>query len=149
MSAGIARIEFGVELPREGVEAVEDQADRGVVGAADDLPGVAMVVDVPAPGQRLEADANAAGGGPLPELAQVGGGAVDAAERNGGGVRANEDQVGSELAHQVELALGAVEGAGALGLGHSLEVAERLEERQREAGVADHAADLDAGSRRR
>ena len=127
------------------MEAVEDEADARVVGAADDLPGVAVVADVAAPGERLEADADAAGAGAVPELAEVGGGAVDAAERDRGGVRADEDQVGAELAHQVELALGAVEGAGALRLGHALEVAERLEEGEREAGVADHAADLGRG----
>ena len=72
-----------VDLPREGVEAVEDQADIGVVGAAHDLPGVAVVVDVAAPGERLVADAEVAGLGALAELAEVGGGAVDAAERFG------------------------------------------------------------------
>jgi hypothetical protein len=39
-----------VELASQGVETVEDQADGRVVGAADDLPGVAVVVDVAAPG---------------------------------------------------------------------------------------------------
>ena len=43
-------------------KTVEDQADVGMIGAAHDLPGVAMVVDVPAPGQRLVAD-------PQPRLA--------------------------------------------------------------------------------
>ena len=145
LSAGIERIESG-SRPRERVWKLSRiSADRGVIGAADDLPGVAVVVDVAAPGQRFEADTDAAGLGALAERAQVGGGAVDAAERDGGGVRADQDQVGAELAHQVELALGPVEGAGALRLGHALEVAERLEEVELEAGVADHAADLARG----
>ncbi len=45
---------------REDVEGVEDRADVPVVGPAHDLPGVAVVVDVAAPGQRLVADADAA-----------------------------------------------------------------------------------------
>ena len=70
-----------VDLARQRVEAVEDQADIRVVGAAHDLPGVAVVVDVPAPGERLVADAQAALGRPLAEFAKIGRGAVDAAER--------------------------------------------------------------------
>ena len=66
---------------RQDVEAVEHQPDRRMVGAAHRLPGVAVVVDVPAPGQRLEGDAQAALGRALAQLAQVGGGAVDAAQR--------------------------------------------------------------------
>ena len=72
-----------VDLPREGVKTVEDQADIGVVGAAHDLPGVAVVVDVTAPGEGLVADAEVAGLGALAELAEIGGGAVDPAERFG------------------------------------------------------------------
>ena len=55
----------------------------GMVGAPDDLPGVAMVADVAAPGERLVADAQAALRRPLAELAEIVGGAVDAAERSG------------------------------------------------------------------
>ena len=65
---------------RQDVEGVEHQPDRRMVGAAHRLPGVAVVVDVAAPGQRLEGDAQAALGGALAQLAQVGGGAVDAAQ---------------------------------------------------------------------
>lgn len=52
-----------------------------MIGAAHDLPGVAIVVDVPAPGQCLIGDADAAPGCSLAELAEIGGGPVDAAER--------------------------------------------------------------------
>src|SRR5262249_40870873 len=44
-------------LAREGVETVEHEADSGVIGAAYGLPGIAVVVDVLAPGQSLKADA--------------------------------------------------------------------------------------------
>ena len=97
-SPGMARIESDVDPSRQGVEGVEDQPDVGMVGAADDLPGVAMVVDVAAPGQRLVADAQAALRRALAELAEVGGGAVDAAERERRDVGADQHQVGAELA---------------------------------------------------
>ena len=79
---------------------------------------------------------------PLAELAEVVGGAVDAAERGRRDVGADQHQVGAERLHDVELALGAVEGARALRLRHALEVAERLEDGDAQPGVADHPADL-------
>ena len=114
----------------------------GMVGAAHDLPGVAMVVDVAAPGERLVADAQAALRRPLAEFAEIGGRAVDAAERQRRDVGADKHQIGAELLHQVELALGAVEGARALRLRHALEIAERLEQRDLQPMVAHHPADL-------
>ena len=81
----------------EDVEGVEHEADRRVVGAAHHLPGVAVVVDVAAPGERLEADAQAALRGALAELMEVGGRAVDAAERVGRDVAADEEEVAAEL----------------------------------------------------
>ena len=101
-------------LRASDVEAVEHQADGRMVGAAHRLPGVAVVVDVAAPGQRLEADAQAALGGPLAELVEVGGGAIDAAEAFGRDVGADHQEVAAELLHHVELALGAREHALAL-----------------------------------
>src|SRR5579864_159395 len=44
---------------RKRVETVEDDPDRWMIGAANDFPGVAVVVDVASPRQRLEADAQA------------------------------------------------------------------------------------------
>ena len=126
-SPGIRRIVFGSMLARQRVERIEDEADGGMVGAPHDLPGVAMVVDVAAPGERLVADAEPALGGPLAELAEVGGGAVDPAERSRRDVGADQHQVRPERLHDVELPLRAVEGARALRLGHALEIAKRLE----------------------
>ena len=76
------------------------------------------------------------------QFAEIGRGAVDAAERDRRDAGADQHQVGAELLHDIELALGAVEGAAALRLGQALEVAERLEQRDREAGVARHPADV-------
>jgi hypothetical protein len=60
------------------VKAVENETNGSVVGAAHDLPGVTIVADVAAPGERLEAHAQAACLGLLAELAEIVGGAVDA-----------------------------------------------------------------------
>jgi hypothetical protein len=68
---------------REGMEAVEDDANSGMVGAPHDFPGIPVVVDVAAPGQRLEADAQSPRAGALAQFAEVVGGAVDAASRVG------------------------------------------------------------------
>ena len=125
-----------VGAARQDVEAVEHQPDRRMVGAAHGLPGIAVVVDVAAPGQRLEGDAQAALGGALAQLAQIGGGAVDAAQRFGRDVAADHQQIAAELLHDVELALGAGEGALALGGRHALEVAERLQGDDVEAELA-------------
>ena len=77
---------------RQDVEAVEDDPEPPVVGTPHHLPGVAVVADVPAPGQRLEADLDAEAVGDLRELAQVGRRPVDAAERQRRDVGADEDR---------------------------------------------------------
>ena len=115
-------------VPRARIwKEFEHQADGRMVGAPHRLPGVAVVVDVAAPGQRLEGDAQAAPGGALAQLAQVGGGAVDAAQRFGRHVAADHQEIGAQLLHDVELALGAIHGALAPSRRHALEVAERLQ----------------------
>ena len=97
------------------MEGVEDEPDGRMVRAPHDLPGVAVIVDVPAPGQRLEADAQPALCGALAKLVEIGRGAVDAAERVRRDVAAHQQQVAAEFLHQVELALGALENALARG----------------------------------
>ncbi len=90
-----------------------------------------MIVDVPAPGQRLVADPQAPFGGALAELVEVGRGAVDAAQRDRRDVGADQHQVGAQLLHHVELAFRPVERARALRLGQAFEIAERLEQGDR------------------
>jgi hypothetical protein len=104
------------------------------------LPGVAIVVDVAAPGEGLVADAQPAPCRALAELAEVGRGAVDSAERILGDVAAHEEEIAAELLHHVELALRAGERLCALRLGHALKVAEGLERDDLEAKVGGHAA---------
>ena len=36
-----------IDLPRQGVEEIKDQADRRMIGAPHDLPGVAVIGHVP------------------------------------------------------------------------------------------------------
>src|SRR5262249_20709760 len=63
----------------------------------------------------------------LAELPQVGGGAVDTAQRIGRHGAAQHQKIAAELLQDIELALGAGEGALALLRWHAFEVAERLQ----------------------
>jgi hypothetical protein len=63
----------------------------------------------------------------------------------GGNAGADEDQVGSELLHEVELALGPVKGLAALRLGQAFKVSERLEEGDAEAKIGHHRRHIARG----
>src|ERR1700722_9692937 len=124
------------------MEAVEDDPDRLMVGAPHDLPGIAIVVDMPSPGQRLETDTQAAARGLFAQFVKIGGGAIDAAERGRQNVAADQQQIGLQFLHHVEFAFGARKIAGALRLGHALEIAKRLERANLEAEIAAELADV-------
>ena len=66
------RVEVGAA--REDVEGVQAGAERRVVGGRDDPPGVVVLVDVAAPGERLVGDPQPAVGGAGGERAQLLGG---------------------------------------------------------------------------
>src|SRR5229473_1154241 len=117
----------GRKCRRQRMEGVENDPDRGMVGAAHDLPGIAVVVDMPSPGERLKADAQAAPARPLAELVEIRGRPIDSAKRGRRDIAADQEKIGPKLLHQVEFALGARECARALRLGHALEIAKRLE----------------------
>ena len=85
---GAHRREIG--LARERVKGVEHETNGGMVRAAHHLPGVAVVVDMASPGQRLEADAQFALGRTLAELMKIRRAAIDAAERVRRDVAANQ-----------------------------------------------------------
>src|SRR5690606_1505266 len=53
---------IGRDATRQAVETVEDEADIGVIGPAHHLPGIAVIVDVPAPGQGFITHLEAASG---------------------------------------------------------------------------------------
>jgi hypothetical protein len=134
------------QLARQRMPAVEDQPDRAMVGPPHDLPGVTVVADVAAPGQRLEADLDAETLRDLAERPQVVGRPVDTADRRRRDVGADEDPRGAQLAHQLELAPRPLQAARPLRFRHALEVAERLEGDYLEAVVGDHRADLCRGA---
>ncbi len=117
---------------RERAEGVERETYCGVVDLPHDLPGVAVITNVTAPGQRFVGHAQAACGSPLAELAKV----IDDAAAIGQGrwrdVRAHQHEIRAQLLQHIELALRAIEHALALGRGHPFEIAKRLEGYARE-----------------
>ena len=99
-----------------------------MIRLADDLPRVLVMVDARRPRERLVADANVAPGSVLRQLVQLRGGpriVVDRVRRNAG---THEHHRRSERVHDVELALGAIEIAPELLVGHAFDLAERLVE---------------------
>ena len=93
----------------EDVERVQAGAERGVVGGLDDPPRVVVLADVPAPGQRLVGDLQAALVGAVGERVQLLGGELVVVDRVRRDVRADQDRVHAELLHHVELGLGAAQ----------------------------------------
>ena len=59
----------------------EHESDGGMICAAHHFPGITVVVDMASPGQRLEADAQAALGRALAQFMKIRRAAIDAAER--------------------------------------------------------------------
>ncbi len=131
-----------VDAPRQRMEGIEDQADVRVVCAANDLPGIAMIVDVASPGECFVAYAQAAPRRPFAKVVEVCGGAIDASQRHRRDIGTDEHQICAEFLHQIELALRPVEGACPLWLRQPFEIAERLEQRNLQPVIAHHAADL-------
>jgi hypothetical protein len=87
-------------------------------------------------------DLQASGGRPLAELVEIGRRPFDAAKRYRRDIRADQEKIGAELLHDVELALGPVEGASPQRFRHALEIAERLEQGDLEPIIAHHPPDI-------
>ena len=85
---GAHRREIG--LAGERVKRVEDETNGGMVRAAHHLPGIAVVVDMAPPRQRLEADTQFTLGRTLAEFMKIRRAAINAAERVGRDVAANQ-----------------------------------------------------------
>src|SRR5262245_55940739 len=109
------------------MEAIENESDRWMVDVADEVPGIPMIENVTPPGERLVADAHLPSGCVFSKLRQVV--YEPRAITNGEWrtVRAEQDEVGSKLCHDVELALHALERARTLLRRHALEISEWLE----------------------
>ena len=131
----------GIRAAGEDVKAVEAHAERRMAGRPDDLPRVLVLADMPAPGQRLVGDHQAARRGPLGQSVEVLGGQGVVADRVRGHVGADQHGVRAQALHDVELALRPLEvGREAVGR-HRLEVAEGLVELDRQAQVRRLPAD--------
>ena len=65
-----------IDLPGQGMEAVQNEPDIGMIRSTHDFPGVTMVVDMPPPRESLISHLQAAAGG-LGAHAGVGGEPVD------------------------------------------------------------------------
>ena len=129
-------------LAHEGVERVQHHAQIRSVGAAHDVPGLHPVMHMAAPGEGLETNSEAPARGEIGQLREVGAGALGLAKGVFGDIGADAQELGAQLLHQVELALGAVEIAGAHGLGHALEIAHGLQRDDFEAQILRHGADF-------
>jgi hypothetical protein len=137
------RLDRGGVVPAgEDVEAVQAGAHGGVVGALDDAPGAAVVVDVPSPGQRLERDPAAVRRREVPEPSQLRGGDLVGVDAGGRHVRADQHGVDAQPLHHAQPLLGAAQVVGELLLGDALEVAEGLVEVQAQAQPVRAGADL-------
>ena len=116
-----------VEPTRKHMEGVLTGTQRRVVGHPHDLPRAAVVPDVGRPGQGLERDPHAALVRQLGGLVQLLRGQLVVVDGVGLAARADEDQVGTQLGHDVELALEAPHRPRVLRLGHAFQVAEGLQ----------------------
>ena len=130
------------------MEAVENDADRGMIHLLHDRPGVAMVEHVPAPGKRFIADDNPALGRPLSKLAQIRDDAVALAQRMGRTVGADQDAIGAQFAHQVELGFGAIHRLLPHRAGHPLEISKGLVEQAGKTQIVHHRAHRALAERR-
>ena len=148
LSAGISPIVSRL-VPRERMWKLSRQTpSAGWSAASHEPPGVVVLADVAAPGERLVGDAEPARRGPLGERPQLRRGEGVVVDRVGRDVRADEDQVGPEVLHHVELRLRPAQVALELVRRHRLEVAERLVEVDGQAEVVGQRAHLARRERR-
>src|SRR5262245_35335190 len=66
-----------IGLAGERMKGVENETNGRMVRATHHLPGVAVIVNMAPPGQRLEADAQLAFGGALAEFMKIRRAAID------------------------------------------------------------------------
>src|SRR5688500_10196182 len=129
------------------MEGVENNADRRMTGAGDNLPRITVIRDVPTPGERFKADPQTPLRRTLPQLAKVIRGTVEAAECGGRHVGANQQKVCAKQTHQVEFPLRAFESPRTIGLRQAFEIAKRLQDRKPQPRRCNHPTDLRWGSR--
>ncbi|BCQ65016.1 hypothetical protein PBOI14_67660 [Pseudomonas sp. Boi14] len=113
-----------------------------MIGAAHDVPDLLISIHVTAPGQGFVADAQAPGSGPLGQQVQVVDEDLPVPQAVRRGVAAHQHQVGAQLLHQVELALGALQVARQTVATTALEIPEWLEQGDGNAQVGAHLLDF-------
>ena len=116
-----------IVLDREGMKAVEDQAEMRMGGLLDEPPRMAEFIDASAPGESLVADAQPAFRCALGGLAKLRRHAFVVIDRALSDIGADEQERRTEFLHQVEFALDAIEVAQEKIVGDALEIAEGLE----------------------
>ena len=131
----------GVIPQRQRMHAVDDQAEMWVIGTPHDRPGLRVEVHAAAPGQRFEADAQAAPAGAFGEFVQLRSRTLLVRHRDRGGVGADEHQVRAQRLHQVEFSLCPIEVAPMHGVGGAFEIPEWLKQFAGKAQIGGHATD--------
>ena len=101
---------------------------------------------MPAPGERLEGDAQAAVAGSFREFSEVGGRSVNPAETVRRYVAADHEQVAAEFSHHVKLALGAGKHTLPVVIRHTLKIAKRLQGQNADPQLVRQAAHLARGT---
>ena len=134
------------DVAREGMEAIQNEANRRVIHFTDDGPRLPVVGNVAPPGKRLESNPQASRTRPLPELAKVVHNPTAIVARGRRHIGAHQQQRRPKLLHQIELSFGAFEDSAALRFGHPLEVAEWLKARTREPQIADQRSYFRGGA---
>ena len=126
----------------QDVEAVQADPDPIMINKLDDPPGVTVVADEPAPGQRLVRDPYAVRLGKITEPTQLTGDELIIIDGGSAHIAADQDGVDAEPLHQRELGFGPPEVVGQLMIIDAFEVAERLVEHEFQAEPLGESADL-------
>ncbi|MNO97563.1 hypothetical protein D3C76_892740 [compost metagenome] len=127
-----------VTLERQGVETVEQYAEARMIGLADNVPHLLPGIDVTTPGQRFVTDTQASRAGAFGQQAQIVDQNLFITDGVGRGVAAHQHQVGAQLLHQVELALGPLQIARQTVTAAAFEVAEWLKQRNGDPEIGAH-----------
>ncbi|MNH08622.1 hypothetical protein D3C79_680440 [compost metagenome] len=110
------------------MKTIEDHPKIWMICRLDDIPDLFPGVDMPPPGQRLVTDAQIARPSALGQQAQIVDQHLALTQRVNCDVTAHQHQIGAQLLHQVELALGTIEVARQAITTAAFEVTERLKQ---------------------
>ena len=122
-----------VIAPGEDVEGVEAGAEGGMISTLHHVPRAPVVGDVTAPRQRLEGDPDAVLLRLLREEVELSRGELAVVDRVRGDVGADEEGVGAQLGHELELVSRSAEVRLERLWRDTLEIAERLVHVDRQA----------------